>query len=310
MRVEHRRRPVIHTDLSVYLALAELKEALDSGSASPPKWIFDAIRAGELTSSQLTVIIRALDKEPRIAEALIKSAIEAAASESMQKTRSRPLDEFVMGQANERTVRLVQSLLSRKARDLAPPIFITGNPGTGKSHLLRMLVQQLRNSGQSAELIRPGSDDFTRLWSTSMAKGRLLGEPRSWLIDDADLATGEQISNMLRIGPQLCQQGHRVVVCGRPSSILNSSSLLKGWELTELAQPDAEMMRSILDAQCRERGIRLSEAGTETLIDLFVGRPELIRPVIDTLAKLSGPDASSVPDRSLASIIRRHQKSD
>lgn len=134
------------------------------------------------------------------------------------------------------------------------PVYLWGPPGSGKTHLLRALVHQVRSQGRHAGLI-----------GEAEALGDVAAPVRALaVIDDCDTLDAAAQAEAFRLFVDAAAQGTQVVAAGRvPPVDLPLREDLRtrlGWGPVFALQPLAEdQVRAALRREADRRGIVLPE---------------------------------------------------
>jgi DnaA family protein len=189
---------------------------------------------------------------------------------------ARSFDGFLPG-ANVQALDHLRALAPH-----APPVYLWGAAGTGKTHLLQALVQRLHEDGQRVGWF-DGTDPspwvFDDGWSLIAIDGcELLDEPR------------QQAAFALFV--QAAVHGIPVVAAGRlPPVDLPLREDLRtrlGWGHVFALQPLTEPeVRAVLRREADRRGVRLSDEVMDYLLTRFERDPKHLMAQLDRLDEFS-----------------------
>lgn len=175
--------------------------------------------------------------------------------------RSERLDNLVVG-PNAQAVTHLQGLLNANAN--RTPVYLWGEPGTGKSRLLRGLAAEAQALGQAVH------------WRDARCPPPWPPEPDSaWvLLDDADLLSPDQQHTAFALFVEAGALGQQWVATGRlPPVDLPLRDDLRtrlGWGHVFALKPLTEAdTRAALQRECQGRDIRLSDDVLDYLLTRF-----------------------------------------
>jgi DnaA family protein len=162
----------------------------------------------------------------------------------------------------------------RRLRPPAPPVYLWGPAGSGKSHLLQALAAAVRAQGGS--VLRLGDD-----WPP--ADG-----PRLLLIDDCELLDAAGQAEAFRAFVEAATQGVQVAAAGRvPPVDLSLREDLRtrlGWGLVFGLQPLTEAeTRDALRSEAAGRGIPLPDDLLDHLMTRFARDLKHLMTLLDRL---------------------------
>jgi len=162
----------------------------------------------------------------------------------------------------------------RRLQPPAPPVYLWGPAGSGKTHLLQALAASVRAQGGS--LMRLGDE-----WLTSSG-------PRLLLIDDCELLDAAGQAEAFRAFVEAATHGVQVAAAGRlPPVDLPLREDLRtrlGWGLVFGLQPLTEAeTRDALRAEAAGRGIHLADEVLDHLMTRFARDLKHLMSLLDRL---------------------------
>lgn len=231
------------------------------------------------------------------------------------------LDDFVVGESN----RLGHAMVTRMADpSVAPPakiLFLHGECGVGKTHLLCGLAARYRGARGGGRVRYLTGEDFTNEYIAAVRNSKIeefraaLRRVELLCIDDVHFIAGKPGTQQefLHTFNALDMGGSRVALASDagPREIANFNDRLVSRCLSgmvvEMRPPDDATRRQIVSRSAAARGLVLDRAATDALVAGCVGS---VRDVEGVLARLQAiatimPDARN-PDRSIgAALVRR-----
>ncbi len=205
-------------------------------------------------------------------------------------------ENFVVGPCNELAVVAAKQVAQNPGRAFNP-LVLYGPFGTGKTHLLRAIEHQTQRRRGSSRPIYLTSEAFTNRFLEAMQARKLSGfrkemrSTRFLLLDDIQFIarTNATQRELLHTIDELVSNNHQVVVtCDQHPSFLNALSeplrerLVTGFTC-ELALPDRETRRRILETKAAAIGLQLSEPVKQFVIDHVIGNVRELEGAVNRL---------------------------
>ncbi|MBL8745058.1 MAG: ATP-binding protein [Phycisphaerae bacterium] len=259
--------------------------------------------------------------EPHPIESRRAPRPEARSSEKPAPPQRYSLDDYVVGEGN----RLAFVMLSRLA-DLnsAPPaklLFLHGECGVGKTHLLSALASTVRAAASHPKVRYLTGEDFTNEYIAAVRGGRIEEFRASFrrldllCIDDVHFIAGKSGTQQefLHTFDALDMNGSRVALASDagPREIANLherlvSRCLSGM-VVEIRPPDPSMRRAIVERFARNRGLLLEPTAVEALVTGCPGSVRDLEGVVTRIAALAAmmPEACGPGGRITPQLIRR-----
>jgi chromosomal replication initiator protein len=267
---------------------------------------------GESAEVRLEVRERAGAEEPRrrtAAPAPERDAARARRTRTRERRDAEPsLEEFEVGDSN----RLAFDAANRVAGDLegaASILFIHGDCGIGKSHLLRGLCARRRRLDRRARVRYVTGEQFTNEYIQAVRHQELdafrkrLRSLDLLAIDDVHFLSNKSAtqSEFLHTVDAIAMSGATVVVASdaHPRTVNRFSGPLTSRFLSgmvvRLERPDRDLRVRLVRRLAHQRGLRLSDSAMDTLASRCVGSVrELLGGLarLDALARIDGLDRS------------------
>ncbi len=212
----------------------------------------------------------------------------------------RRLEDFVVGDGNRLAFDAARRIAD--ADDAADRmLFLHGECGVGKTHLLQAICRRRRERIRSAKIRYTTGEAFTNEFIASVRSGSLESFRRRFrglellAIDDVHFLSNKTAtqSEFLHTLDSIALGGSRVVLASdeHPRQIGRFhrslvSRFLAGM-VVRVESPDRETRRTLLRRLAMQRGLRLGEAAEECLVGRFVGSARELEGAIAKLAALA-----------------------
>lgn len=192
----------------------------------------------------------------------------------------RTLDAFVAGTTNQVAWAAAKSIAHQPGN--VSPLYLFGNPGLGKTHLLEGIISEVRKRFSRQVAVYLTAERFTCDFLEALKSGGLPGFRRKYrhvdvlLIDDVQFLEGKQATqnelqhttnDLMRAGKQI------VFAADRPPADLSwlgqeLVSRMAGGMVCQIHSPDRATRLRIVERLARDRGVTLPN----DVLDLIVTR--------------------------------------
>ncbi len=212
----------------------------------------------------------------------------------MQPVKEYTFDNFIVGSSNK-FARMAAKAVADKPGETYNPLFIYGESGLGKTHLLNAIYNRISEQAPDTTISMRSADELTwqivsalkskqeELWYADLLSVDIL------LVDDMHVlvgkkATQEEIISLIRA---LVDRGQQVVMTSSvPSAKLPwfERGIRTGfeWGLFADIQPlDAETSKSIVLDKAARRGVQLSEEAVDNIVSRTNGEVRRIEGLIN-----------------------------
>ena len=179
-------------------------------------------------------------------------------------------DNFVVGQSN-RLAYAGAFAVAEKPGSKYNPLFIYGDSGLGKTHLLQAVANEVRRSGAAATISYVTAQEFAERFVAALQHGRMESFRKSirqadvWLLDDVQFIAGKDKTQeeLFHSFNQLQHAGKQIVLTSdRPPRDLYGledrlRSRFEGGLVADIMPPDTETRTAIVMQKAEAEGIPL-----------------------------------------------------
>jgi chromosomal replication initiator protein len=180
-------------------------------------------------------------------------------------------DNFVVGQSN-RLAYAGAFAVAEKPGTKYNPLFIYGDSGLGKTHLLQAIANQIKDSGAATTISYVTSQEFAERFVAALQHGRMESFRKSirqadvWLLDDVQFIAGKDKTQeeLFHSFNQLQHAGKQIVLTSdRPPRDLYGledrlRSRFEGGLVADIMPPDTETRTAIVKQKAEGEGMPLS----------------------------------------------------
>ena len=205
-------------------------------------------------------------------------------------------DRFIVGNSN-RFAHNAAVAVSQKPGSAYNPLFIYGNSGLGKTHLLLAIGQSIRERTPSAKIAYIKGDEFTNQLLKSIKEGT--GEEFRmkyrnvdlFLVDDIQFIAGKQQTQneFFHTFNNIYEAGHQIVITSdRPPlemSLLDDRlrTRFEGGLMADIQPPDLETRMAIIRNKAAQLGLLLSDEAVEYIAENITANIRQLEGVIKRL---------------------------
>ena len=206
------------------------------------------------------------------------------------------IDRFIVGNSNK-FAHAAAIAVAEKPGAAYNPLFIYGNSGLGKTHLLLAIGQFIRERTPSAKIAYIKGDEFTNQLLKSIKDGT--GEEFRmkyrnvdlFLVDDIQFIAGKQATQeeFFHTFNNIYEAGHQIVITSdRPPiemSLLDDRlmSRFQGGLMADIQPPDIETRMVITRAKAAQLGLILDDDAVKYIADTITTNVRTIEGVINRL---------------------------
>ncbi len=193
---------------------------------------------------------------------------------------------FATGECN-RFAYSVARAAAENPQSIRSPLYIYGDIGTGKTHLLSAIMAAVEESSRERMVVFVSADDFLNEFRAAEERGALEGfrsryrTPDLLLVDDIQYLVEHEreARELLHTLGAIERTGGLVIVTAdkppREIGALSSGlkSRLEGGVIARLRSPDLETRKLILRMEAKKEGLELSDEVTDMLANLVDTNP-------------------------------------
>ncbi|MBP9760794.1 MAG: chromosomal replication initiator protein DnaA [Candidatus Magasanikbacteria bacterium] len=181
-------------------------------------------------------------------------------------------DTFIVGKGNELAHAAAQAVADRPG-EAYNPLFIYGDVGLGKTHLLQAIGHTLLEKNPQTKILYVSSEKFTNEFVAAVKQGKAKEFKDRYrtvdllLIDDIQFIGGKEQTQeeFFHTFNELHQLGKQVVMTSdRPPKAIPAledrlRSRFEWGMIADVSAPDLETRVAILQTKCQEKGLTLSQ---------------------------------------------------
>ena len=186
-------------------------------------------------------------------------------------------DRFIVGSSNRFAYSAAKAVASSPGGIEYNPLFIYGNSGLGKTHLLFAIGQSIKESNPSKKIAYVKGDEFTNKLMESI-QNRTMEDFRNefrnvdlFLMDDVQFIAGKQSTQeeFFHTFNKIYEDGHQIVITSdRPPKEMNTledrlRTRFEGGVLADIQPPDFETRMVIIKNKAAALGLVLSDEAVQ-----------------------------------------------
>ena len=227
---------------------------------------------------------------------------------------SYTFDKFIVGSSNK-FAHAAAIAVSENPGDSYNPLFIYGNSGLGKTHLLLSIGQAISSRDKNARIAYVKGDDFTNSMVKSI-KENTQEEFRNkyrnvdlFLVDDIQFISGKIAiqEEFFHTFNTLFEAGHQIVITSdRPPIEMHKledrlRTRFEGGLMADVQPPDATTRTAIINKKAAQLGLVLSGEVTEFIAEHITSNIRQIEGVVKRLTAYASLEGDNI---SVASVKR------
>ncbi|MCL2588471.1 MAG: chromosomal replication initiator protein DnaA [Oscillospiraceae bacterium] len=257
------------------------KEVIEQKFASHLKTTLAALFAGEVD-----LLVLAEDEAASLSKAATQEEREALT-----------FDRFIVG-TNNKFAHAAAKAVAEKPAAAYNPLFIYGNPGLGKTHLLYAIRHTVREQFPDMQIVYIKGDEFTNelinaIQHDKNEEFRMKYRSADFLlVDDIQFIAGKERSSeeFFHTFNALHESGGQIVLTSDrpPRDILLLDDRLKSrfeWGLTaDMGPPDYETRIAIIQSKATELGVKLPDDLVRFIAELFTANIRQLEGAVKKIA--------------------------
>ncbi len=246
---------------------------------------------------------------------------EKAAENTLPEMGGYTFDNFIVGNSNKFAHAAAVSVAKNPGKSYNP-LFIYGNSGLGKTHLLLAIGQYIHENDPAKKIAYIKGDDFTVQMVKAIKDGT--GEEFRqkyrnvdlFLVDDIQFIAGKQATQneFFHTFNNLYEAGHQIVITSdRPPmemSVLDDRlrTRFEGGLMADIQPPDLETRMAITRHKAAQRGLLLSNEAVEYIAEKITSNIRQLEGVINRLSAykeiINDIITTESVDRAIKDVIR------
>ena len=201
------------------------------------------------------------------------------------------------------------------------PIFICGESGTGKTHLLNAIGNSIRQSFHPLNLLYVSSSDILERYNNTLSYEEIIDISREYkkvdilMIDDIHLINNIEIvqEQVFHIYNELVSKGKRIIVAGRisPDQMTGLNDYLKSRLLSgmiaAIKSNHGTIKKSILKKMALDENLIISDASADYILNHFSRDIEELGKIIKKINKYSISGKRKVTPELIREAMKSHE---
>ncbi len=243
-----------------------------------------------------------------------------ATDDALPEALAYTFDRFIVGQSNKLAHGAAVAVANNPGKAYNP-LFIYGNSGLGKTHLLLAIGQAIRERDPGVKIVYVKGDDFINE-NVKAIRENTTEEFRQkyrhadlFLVDDIQFLAGLERTQVefFHTYETLHQAGHQIVLTSDRPPMEHASMddrLITRFEsglIVDIQPPDIETRMAIIRAKAQGRGLLLSDEVVAYIAEKITENIRQIEGVVNKLTALSqidGPITTATVDRAIENVVR------
>ena len=241
-------------------------------------------------------------------------------NDALPEALAYTFDRFIVGQSNKLAHGAAVAVANNPGKAYNP-LFIYGNSGLGKTHLLLAIGQAIRERDPGVKIVYVKGDDFINE-NVKAIRENTTEEFRQkyrhadlFLVDDVQFLAGLERTQVefFHTYETLHQAGHQIVLTSDRPPMEHASMddrLITRFEsglIVDIQPPDIETRMAIIRAKAQGRGLLLSDEVVAYIAEKITENIRQIEGVVNKLTALSqidGPVTTATVDRAIENVVR------
>lgn len=266
----------------------------------------------ELFSEQIRVEV--------IAPSVLDEMREAQRPASPVGTEGYTFDRFVVGSSNKFAYNAAQAVARATGEDNKyNPLFIYGNPGLGKTHLLYAIYNEVRSAHPEYKIVIVTGEQFTNEVTAAIRDKnteRLREKYRNkdmLLVDDIQIIAGKEATQIefFNTFNNLYEAGHQIVLTSDrpPSDMVRLEERLRSrfeWGLmADIQPPEYETRMAIVQEKASQMGLdNLPKPALEFIAENVTGNVRQIEGTVKKLLAFQELEGAHMDTETIMKAVR------
>ncbi len=277
---------------------------------------------GEAVDLELTIVGRSrptTDYAP-VMPAIVEP-IAVTDSTTFRPNPSYTFDRFIVGQSNRMATAGAKAVASDPGVKYNP-LFIHGESGLGKTHLLHAIAHEIQRRDPRASLVYITAQQFAEQFVQALQNNRIEQFRRSqrnsgiWLVDDIQMIAGKEKTQeeIFHTFNTLHEIGKQIVICSdrgpRELHLVNARlrSRLEAGLVVDIQAPDTETRAAILLSKAQAMEVQLTAEIALLLAENVSGTVRALEGVLIRLAATASVEGREVTVAMAEDLLERYYR--
>lgn len=266
--------------------------------------------------------LQILAGEEELADYNGKKGKKKKTESSLPELDGYSFDDFVVGESNKLAFGAAQGVVKNPGSKIFNPLFIYGNSGLGKTHLLFAIGSAIQQSNEKAKIAFIKGEEFTNQMVRSIKDGTAEEFRQKYrtvdvfLMDDIQFIAGKEGTQQefYNTYEALYMAGKQIVITSdQPPvdmALLNDrlKSRFVGGMMAEIQAPDLDTRIAIVRNKAEHRGIQLSDDTVVYIAQKVTENVRQLEGVINHLVAYQQIDNAGITqemvDRAISDVTR------
>lgn len=231
-------------------------------------------------------------------------------------------DNFIVGASNKFAHAASLGVVKNPGSRAYNPLFIYGNSGLGKTHLLLAIGSAIHENNPAAKILYVKGDDFLNEMVQSLKEGTAAEFRQKYryadlfLVDDIQFIAGKESTQdeFFHTFNSIYEAGHQIVLTSdrKPLDMAQLDDRLRtrfeGGLMADVQPPDKELRMAIIRDKAGHLGMKLSDSVVEYIADKITSNVRQIEGVVKKLTayhEVSGEETTKERvDKAISDVIR------
>ena len=273
--------------------------------------IRDALR--ELFSSDFELVILAGDE--------LADYGEEPTEDSLPEMDGYTFENFIVGESNKFAHGAALGVVKNPGSKAYNPLFIYGNSGLGKTHLLKAIGSAIHEKDPKARIMLVKGEEFLNEMVHSLKEGQAeefrqkYRQVDLFLLDDIQFISGKEGTQQefFHTFESIYNTGHQIVVTSdrppRDMATLDDRlrTRFEGGMMADIQAPDPELRIAIIRDKAEHMGLYLNDDVVSYIADKLVNNIRQIEGVVKKLSAYSGMGeiiTRRLVDKAISDVIQ------
>ncbi len=239
------------------------------------------------------------------------------ADQALPKMDGYTFDDFVVGKSNEFAYLAAQHVVKNPGNRVFNPLFIYGNSGLGKTHLLRAIGTAVHEKTPNAKIVLTKGEEFTNQLIRSIKEGKTQEFRNKFrtvdilLMDDIQFIAGKDATQeeFFCTFDSIYEAGHQIVIASdRPPTDMpfldeRLRTRFVGGLTADIQPPDPDTRMAIIRNKAEHHGIRLTDDLVAFIAEKATQNVRQIEGVINRIAAMHDLTGGEINSESVEMAV-------